>query len=280
MVVGLSKAWASETKAPVDRDPLGEEGEHQKQQQEEQQEEQQEQYERLRSSPTAPLLSPSEFSLVLRPDIGGDEHLLPIHEGPWTPDGSAWFQAKISLLQGGAQPAAAAAAVLPATKGIPSTGGLELPRSGGCRRAGGVAGSGGLDQELGGRGDTGLSVTLRPEGEGQRRARLEGEATAAMLLEDERSRRVGGGVSRLEREAAAKSNANEEERRSSRLAAAVFAAKVRAVTLSSSTQIPAAVATAACGAQREALLRERGCPESALCPVNHQRMWKRKSRAF
>lgn len=234
----VPKAWAAATKAPVDRDPLGEDGE----QQEQSQEQQQEQHERQRSSATAPLLSPSEFSLVLRPDIGGDEHLLPIHEGPWTPDGSAWFQAKISLLQGGPQPAATA--VPTGAKGAPAIGGLEIPRSGGCRGAGGVAESEGLDQELGGGGGTGLSVTLRPEGEGQRRARLEGEAIAAMVLEDERSRRVGAGVSRLEREAAGKMSKAEEERRSSRLAAAVFAARVRR-NFSSSTQIPAAAAVAA-----------------------------------
>lgn len=204
----------------MDRDPLCEDGE----QQQPPQEQQHEQHERQHPSATSPLLSPSDFSLVLRPDIGGDEHLLPIHEGPWTPDGSAWFQAKISLLQGSAQPAVSAVP----TAAKPTTGGLELPRRGGCRQAGGGAESEGLDQELGGGGSTGLSVTLRPEGEGQRRARLEGEATAAMVLEDERSRRVGGGVSRLEREAASKAGAAEEERRSSRLAVAVFAAKARA----------------------------------------------------
>ena len=40
----------------------------------------------------------SEFSLVLRPDIGPDEHLAPIYETPWTADGKTWYDAKISLL--------------------------------------------------------------------------------------------------------------------------------------------------------------------------------------
>lgn len=192
----------------MDRNPLGDGQDQPKQQQD--------QDGRQRSVANARLLSPSDFCLVLRPEIGSDEHLLPIHEGSWTPDGNVWFQAKISLLQGGTQHAVAAAADV---EGGP-TDGLELPRHGECHRE-----SCGESEASSG-GGTGLSVTLRPEGEGQRRARLEGEATAAMILEDERSRRVGGGVSRLEKDAAGKAGAAEEKRRSSRLAAVVFTAKV------------------------------------------------------
>lgn len=176
-----------------------------------------EQLERQRfAEATLPLLSPSDFSLVLRPDIGSDEHLLPIHESPWTPDGKVWFQAKISLLQDDASSAIAAA-------GGAAAGGLGAPRHEEHRR-GGSAEKTVSDQELGGGG--GLSVTLRPEGAGQRRARLEREAAAAMALEDERSRRVGEGVSRLEKEAASRSGADRESRRAASLAAAVFTAKV------------------------------------------------------
>ncbi|CAN0232236.1 unnamed protein product, partial [Ectocarpus sp. 12 AP-2014] len=66
------KAWAAAVKAPVDRDLLR--GKLQQQ--------------------NSPEHSPSDFVLVLRPDIDSDEHLLPIHESPWTPDGKTWFQAK------------------------------------------------------------------------------------------------------------------------------------------------------------------------------------------
>lgn len=71
-----------------------------------------------------------------------------------------------------------------------------------------------------------MSVTLRPEGAGHRRARLEREAVAAMALEDERSRQVGEGISRLEKEAASRLGVVEESRRAASLAAAVFSAKV------------------------------------------------------
>lgn len=166
-----------------------------------------------------PLLSPSEFSLVLRPDIGSDDHLLPIHESPWTPDGKVWFQAKISLLQ---DDAPSAVAVAPAWRGV-AAGALGAPRHRGqCREDG--ADKKTADQELGG--GAGLSVTLRPEGAGQRRVRLEREEAAAMALEDERSRQVGEGMSRLEKEAAGRLKVVEESRRAASLAVAVFTAKV------------------------------------------------------
>ena len=151
-----------------------------------------------------PLLSPSDFSLVLRPDIGGDEHLLPIHESPWTPDGKTWFQAKISLLQD------------------------DTPSAVAATQTGGEVASGAEkkvpEQEVGG--GAGLSVTLRPEGAGQRRLRLERESAAVMALEDERSRQVGEGMSRLEKEAAGRLKMVEENRRAATLAAAVFTVKV------------------------------------------------------
>eukprot|EP00903_Cladosiphon_okamuranus_P008959 g8573.t1 len=200
------QAWAAATKAPVDPDPLRE-TQHPDQP-----------HERQHHTETGlPLLSPSEFSLVLRPDIGSDEHLLPIHESPWTPDGKVWFQAKISLPQDGLPSAVAAAPV----GGSVTTAGFVSRRDGDQRREGKKV----ADQELG-RG-TGLSVTLRPEGAGQRRVRLEREAAAAMALEDERSRQVGEGMSRLEKEAAGRLKVVEENRCAASLAAAVFTAKTR-----------------------------------------------------
>lgn len=205
---GICKAWAAATRAPVDPDPLR------------QTKEPNQYYERQLSPETSvPLLSPSEFSLVLRPDIGSDEHLLPIHESPWTPDGKAWFQAKISLLQDDAPSAVAGTAA----GGGGVAGGLgaphheEQPREGSAEKN--VS-----DQDLGG--GAGLSVTLRPEGAGQRRLRLEREAAAAMAVEDERSRRVGEGMSRLEKEAAGRARVVEERSRAANLAATLFTAKV------------------------------------------------------
>lgn len=179
---------------------------------------------------TLPLLSPSDFSLVLRPDIGSDEHLLPIHESPWTPDGNVWFQAKISLLQDDKQASAVAVAA-----GGDVAGGLgalchgEQPREDGAEKN--VS-----DQDLGG--GAGLSVTLRPEGAGQKRARLQREAAAAMALEDERSRQVGDGMSRLEKEAAGRPGVVEESRRAASLAAAVFTAKVGERWASAASSLP------------------------------------------
>lgn len=200
------QAWAAAVKAPVDRDPLR--GKIQQQH--------------------SPELSPSDFVLVLRPDIDSDEHLLPIHESPWTPDGKTWFQAKVSLLQGApavSAPGTAMATVGP--RGSQTNG--ERGRGAGLLPLGtdypcGSAGEGSKPLKSGG-----LSVTLRPEGAGQRRARLEREAIAAMAQEDERSRLVGRGVSRLDKEAAGRAVAAEEARRSSRLAAAVFTTRVSAV---------------------------------------------------
>lgn len=191
-----------------------------------------------------PLLSSSDFLLVLRPDIGSDDHLMPIHESPWTPDGKVWFQAKISLLQ--VAPTAnteAATATATATPGRLSGGHINWDGAhGGERATGGGAGialhgreyrganadekaSEELsDQEIGG--GAGLSVTLRPEGAGQRKARLEREAVVTMALEDERSRRVSQGDSRLYKEAAERVGAVEEARRLSGLTVAVYTAKV------------------------------------------------------
>lgn len=205
-------------KAPIDVDPLRgmQEEEHQQQ----------------RYFETRPLLSPSEFSLVLRPDIDSDEHLLPIHESPWTPDGKSWFQAKISLLQG-------ASAAQAATNSSTDPLGERRKESIGVGESGGHSGgdgnvvqgkhtedeSEGL-QDHGSGGGAGLAVTLRLEGAGQRRARLEREAGAAMAAEDERSKLVGGFTSRLEKEAAGRAAAVEEARCSSHLAAAAFTVRV------------------------------------------------------
>lgn len=210
-------------KAPVDADPLrGIQHEEDRQKQ-------------RRSTESETLLSPSEFSLVFRPDIDSDEHLLPIHESPWTPDGQSWFQAKISLLQG--RPPASATT----TPGGPSwnnpTGTVDGRGRGNHSSSGGehamgdnnnTKSKGGVlqDQRLGE--SAGLAVTLRPEGAGQRRARLEREAVEAMAAEDERSRLVGGYTARLESEAAGRAAAVEENRRASRRAAAAFTARVGA----------------------------------------------------
>lgn len=189
-------------------------------------------HERQHSTETAaPILSPSEFSLVLRPDIGSDEHLLPIHESPWTPDGKVWFQAKISLLQDDGPSAVAATAA----GGGGVVGGLGASHREEQRR-GGSAEKNVSDQELGG--GAGLSVTLRPEGAGQRRLRLERETTAAMAVEDERSRRVGEGISRLEKEAAGRAGVVEETSRAASLVAAVFTAKVGDRWMSAALRTP------------------------------------------
>lgn len=208
------QAWAAAIKAPVDRDPLR--GTLQQQQH-------------------SPELSPSDFVLVLRPDIDSDEHLLPIHESPWTPDGKTWFQAKVSLLQGA--PAAPAPGVVMTAVGPRGShtngergrgaGLLPLGRDHTCSSVG--EGSKPLKNEELGEKSGGLSVTLRPEGAGQRRARLEREASALMAHEDERSRLVGRGVSRLDKETAGRAAAVEEARRSSRLAAAVFTLRVSVI---------------------------------------------------
>eukprot|EP00752_Nemacystus_decipiens_P007282 g6518.t1 len=203
------QAWAAAVNAPVDPDPLrGMQLPTQT-------------HERQHSTDAmVPLLSPSEFLLVLRPDISSDEHLLPIHESPWTPDGKVWFQAKISLLQDDAS-----SAVIAAPAGRESdTGGLGAPHREEQRRRGSDD-KNIWDQELGG--SAGLSVTLRPEGVGQRRVRLEREATEAMALEDERSRQVCEGKSKLEKQAAGRARVVDERNRAATLATAVFTAKTR-----------------------------------------------------
>ncbi|CAM9852836.1 unnamed protein product [Scytosiphon promiscuus] len=204
------KAWATAVKAPIDVDPL----------RGVQQEGERHQHLQQRATQRDYFLSPSEFSLVLRPDIDSDEHLLPIHEGPWTPDGKAWYQAKISLLQSA-----------PATRAATASVALSRKRRSGCSSGDGSGGrSSGdgqvfRDKEVGE--SAGLSVTLRPEGAGQRRVRLEGEAMAAMAAEDEKSKLVCRFTSRLEREAAARAAAVEGACFSSRFAEMAFTARAR-----------------------------------------------------
>lgn len=156
----------------------------------------------------------SQISLVLRPDIGSEEHLLPLHEAPWTPDGREWFHAKISLLQGvavGGKPARDSSRDSNIARETNS--GRPQKREGENRQ---------FVDECG----AGLSVTLRPEGVGQRRLRFERQVSVEMALEDELSRLVGRSVARLEKEEKDRKRAAEEARVSAIIAAAVVSVKV------------------------------------------------------
>lgn len=167
--------------------------------------------------------SSPEFSLVLRPDIDSDEHLLPIHEGPWTPDGNVWYYAKISFLQGNA---ATSAAETEAARGHDKmfTAGASDEDDNIAQPLRKIAGSGeGSEDQLQG---AGLSFTLRPEGAVQRIGRLEREASEEMTLEDHRSRLIGQIVARLEREAKGRHRALKKARALSRLSSMILAAKV------------------------------------------------------
>lgn len=250
------KAWATATNAPVDPHPLpkvwrkggGEESQLQSRNQS------------AFSSAESPslLLSPdhdnavfSELHLVLRPDISMDEHLPPMHESPWTPDGLTWYDAKISVLP----PYVEAGGPIQKTPGTLTRGGVksyeefatgvghknkEVATVGGenyrvSRSSVGVVGGGNITDcalvqpgTARNRGDAmeklrgaGLSITLRPEGGRQRRKRLEREATVAMSLEDERSRLIGKVIEGLAREAKARAKEREEARTSATLAATV-----------------------------------------------------------
>lgn len=154
------------------------------------------------------------FSLVLRLDVGSEEHLLPIHEGPWTPDGEMWFHAKISLLQRTAVAArqGAGGPIMPA--GPAKDRGVGI---GSWSRPG--------NEDMTDQGP-GFSVTLRPEGEQQNRMRTEKKARERMGEEDGRSRQLTRVAFRLETEAKARMKQMEETLASSRLAAAVATEQV------------------------------------------------------
>ena len=182
----------------------------------------------------------SEFSLALRPDIGSDEHLPPIHETPWTADGKTWYDAKISVVPH--TPGAKTAGAKMMATNMPAAGEGQNNQfscfgtvsgggGGGGEGRGGGPGWGGINDSdarlppggtVGGRnhskealqGAGGLSITLRPEGGRQRRRRFEREATVAMCLEDERSRVVGEVIAGLGREAAARARVLEGSRES------------------------------------------------------------------
>lgn len=184
------KTWAAAINAPVDPEPLSE----------------------LLEPADGKHGTSSQMSLVLRPDIGSDEHLLPIHEAPWTPDGRVWFHAKISLLQdaaGGGKAARESSRSSNTTRGN----GSELSKNGDNRQC---------EDECG----VGMSVTLRPEGAVQRRLRFERQGSVEMALEDELSRLVGLSAARLEKEENDRKRAVEEARVSSKRAAAMVSVKV------------------------------------------------------
>lgn len=148
-------------------------------------------------------VSPAKYSLVFRPGIGSDEHLLPIHEGPWSPDGKVWFRAKISFIQDEGD-----------------AGQKETGTANNNYTASPHMNERAVEQ------GAGLSVTLRPEGVGQMRVRLEKEARDEMRLEDDRSKKMATVDLRLEREARVRKRAAEEAQASSRLAADVATALV------------------------------------------------------
>lgn len=153
--------------------------------------------------------SSSRFSLVLCPDISIDEHLLPLYDCPWTPDGKEWFHANISFLQGGNG------------KTYDDSSGVDSFSVSASRGSGEEI----TKEELRG---AGLSITLWPEGSEQKRQRLESEAKLTMRVEDNISRVVGARVARSEKEAKNRELATEEARASSILAKMVSAAKVSA----------------------------------------------------
>lgn len=90
------------------------------------------------------------------------------------------------------------------------------------------------DDELRG---AGLSILLKPEGSEQRRQRLAVEATASMALEDKRSKQVGEGVTRLDKEKRERIQKREKLRAALRLAEALFTVKVNAVGQTSPLRI-------------------------------------------
>lgn len=163
------------------------------------------------------------FSLVLRPDLDPDEHLLPIHEGPWSADGKEWFHAKMSFVQGDPAMSTTAASEAVGSRNGRATGGAAGNLFGtllGCKSNAEGAGSENETRKAG------LSVTLRPEGGGERSVRWEQQAREAMAVEDNTSMLVGRSMARLEREAKGRERALEEGRASSRLVPEIFAAKV------------------------------------------------------
>lgn len=181
-----NQEWACSTKAPVDRNPFPEE----------------------RYNPNS---SPGALYLALRPGIESDEHLLPLHEGSWSQDGIHWFHAKICFIHGGCGPRKREA--------NPTSGkyrGEELSTEYSRKAA-----SWNSVSET-----AGLLVTLRPEGVGQKRVRLEKEARAFMSLEDERSRHVGAIFSRLQKEIKARVTRTQQSAVSLRRASAVAMTQV------------------------------------------------------
>lgn len=179
------QAWVATTQAPVESNPF----------------------------PEAQRGPSSRFSLVFRPDMDVDDHLLLIHEGPWTPDGSVWYHVKVRFIEG-------AQMVSRWTVNAASLEGQD--KVAGDYVEGGPSAEN-FHEGLGG----GLSVTLSPEGLEQRKRRLEGEEMVAMTREDESSRMVKDMIARGERESRARKLELQEAKRLSRSRVAIFAARVR-----------------------------------------------------
>lgn len=190
------QAWVASTQAPVESNPF----------------------------PETTQRYPSRISLVFRPDMDVDDHLLLIYEGPWTPDGSVWFHIKVRFIEGARMVSrgtvnAASLEVRDRVAGDYVEGGpsVESFHDKGVRTA--VVGGEGLG--------AGLSVTLRPEGLEQRKHRLEREETAAMGREDENSKMVGKMIARHESKSRGRKLELQEAKRLSKSRVAIFAARVR-----------------------------------------------------
>lgn len=164
--------------------------------------------------PAATYSPAGDFSLVLRPNVDSDEHLLPIYEGPWSPDGKTWYDARISFVQGSFDGTAGqgSGAILPAS---------DLGANGGESRYG-PENKSSINQ------GPELSTILRAEGLRQKFMRLEKYSTQRMGEEDERSKQRAMVDIRLEKERRARELAAMSVRASSMVIAAMADEKVTA----------------------------------------------------
>lgn len=146
---------------------------------------------------------PDRFFLSLRPNVGGDEHLPALLEGPWSPDGEVWFEAKISFVRQGLRPGVQGDS--PSDQN-PSDESSSGPKAvvGRWKRPPGLASSALFDAIEAASELDSLSVTLRPEGVTQLTGRLESERRTEMAKEDETSRELAKVSRRLADEARAR----------------------------------------------------------------------------
>lgn len=147
-----------------------------------------------------------KYALFLRPNVGSDDHLLSIYEGPWSPDRKTWYTARICFVQ-----ERSAGAALQGTE-------VELSSSDNTESSHETARSQSHGPEL--------AVMLKPEGAQQKNTRLEKESREHMSGEDEISKKMLRAAVQLEHEKVARERASMDARARSALIAAVATEQV------------------------------------------------------